>query len=67
MSPSSEEKLRAFIANLLAIKEELRKELGSPKVKLLEVTKNTQDKNKSKGRKVPIDNTTNSNVFSSLF
>jgi hypothetical protein len=67
MSLTSEEELRAFIANLLAINEELRKELDSTKAKLLEVTKKTQDKNKSKRQKGPFYNTTNNNnVFSDL-
>jgi hypothetical protein len=44
----SEEELRAFSANLLAINEELKKELDSTKAELLEVTKNTQDEKKSK-------------------
>jgi hypothetical protein len=51
MSLSSEEELRAFIANLLAINEELRKKVNSTKAKLLEVTKNTQDKISLKGER----------------
>jgi hypothetical protein len=41
MSPSSEEELRTIIANLLAIKEKLRKALDSTTTNLLEVTKIT--------------------------
>jgi hypothetical protein len=43
MSLSPEEELRVFIANFLAMNEELRKGLDSTKVKL-EFTKNTRTK-----------------------
>jgi glycine cleavage system protein P-like pyridoxal-binding family len=67
MSLSSKKEIPAFIANLLTINEELRKkEFDSTKAKLLEVTKNTQDKNKSKRRKEPLNNTIDNNVFSAL-
>jgi hypothetical protein len=61
---SSEEELRAFIANLLTINEEPREELASTKANFLKLLKTLKTKISLKGER---RHTTNNNILFSTF